>query len=151
MDPETVKQQTALEVGTLEQVANALQAAINWKVKPKQIARKISTVRFVAQSYQRYIERLFGLEEHDGYMGMVQDQRPHWSGRIDELRGQHDKLRQTIRRITTRLERVAPEERPTFENLCHELLDLIKQVAKHNQRETKLLEDAFSIDDGGEG
>ena len=41
--------------------------------------------------------------------------------------------------------------RATFENLCHELLDLIKQVTKHNKRENKLLEDAFVIDDGGEG
>jgi hemerythrin-like domain-containing protein len=151
MDPETVKQQTELESGTLDQVSNALTAAISWKVKPKQLARKISTVRFVAQSFQRYLERLFSLEEHDGYMAVVQDQRPHWNCRIEELRGQHEKFRQTVRRITTRLERITPEERATFENLCHELLGVTKQVAKHNQRENKLLEDAFDVDDGGEG
>ena len=77
--------------------------------------------------------------------------RPQWNGRIEELREQHDQFRQTIRRITTRLKRITPEERPTFENLCHELLDLIKRVAKHNHRENKLLEDAFLVDDGGEG
>lgn len=151
MDLETIKQQTELEVGTLDQLANALQAAISWEVKPKQFARKISTVRFVVESFQRYLERLFSLEEYDGYMAVVQDKRPHWDRRIEELRGQHEEFRQTIRRVTTRLERITPDERSTFENLCHELVKLIKDIAEHNNREDELLEDAFNVDDGGEG
>lgn len=151
MDHETIQQQTALEAGTMAQVANALRAAIEWRVKPKQLARKISSVRFVAQSFQRYLDRLFSLEEHDGYMSLVIDQLPNKASRIDELKAQHSEFRQTIRRITTHLDRLLPDERATFENLCRDLLDLIKKVEKHNARETSLLQEVFTQEDGSSG
>ena len=58
-------------------------------------------------------------------MAVAQYLRPHWNGRIDELRGQQEKLRQTVCRTMTRRERITSEERATFEDLWHELLGMI--------------------------
>ena len=149
---ETILQQTELEHQYLRHVKDALRGAIAWDVSGEDdLARKLSSMRFVAQSFQRYLERLFALEEHDGYMAVITETHPHLTSKLDTLRSQHEAYREAIRQIMPRLELIAPDEREAFDAICRELLTSVDRVAKHNQEETRLLQDAFCQDTGGEG
>ena len=149
---ETILQQTELEHQNLRYVKEALRGAIAWDVPDdNDLARKLSSVRFVAQSFQRYLERLFALEEHDGYMAVLTETDSYLTSKLEMLRSQHEAYRETIRQIMPRLERISPEECDEFDVLCRELLTLVDRVTKHNQDESRLLQDAFYQDTGGEG
>ena len=77
MAHQDIAQQTLLEHGMLNHLTDALRSVIDWKFQGDDFSRKLSTLRFIAQSFQRHLERLMALEEYDGYMDMVGGLSPH--------------------------------------------------------------------------
>jgi len=71
MVQESTIQQTKVEREAMEHVTQALERTIVWTVTGDEFSRKLSTVRFVTEPFQRHLERLFALEELDGYMDVV--------------------------------------------------------------------------------
>ena len=65
-----IAQQTVVEDGILKLLVEGLRSALAWKVT-NDFSRKLSSVRFITQSFQRHLERLMALEEYDGYMGWM--------------------------------------------------------------------------------
>jgi hemerythrin-like domain-containing protein len=143
-------EQAELEIQALAQVGDALRAALAWQVQGAHLQRKLSTVRFLTQSYQRYLERLFAVEEHDGYMDVALQSSPQLESKIKKLQQDHDQLRQQIRRLSTQLDHLAPKEEAAFETLGDSLTHLIDDVDKHHAREIGVVQEAFTQDVGGE-
>ena len=146
-----ISQQTQLEFTTLGHVKNAVKEVINADVVGDDPGRKLARVRFVTSSLRRHVERLFALEEHDGYMTDLAESCPHLLPKITRLRNEHDTLCESLRQIVTRLELLVPNDTPAFDALCKELLELITRLDRHTRVETELLEDAYLRDVGGEG
>jgi hypothetical protein len=67
MAPQDITQQTLLEQGMLYHLTDALRSVIDWKLHGADLSRKLSTLRFIAQSFQRHLERVMALEEYDGW------------------------------------------------------------------------------------
>jgi hypothetical protein len=65
MNEELLLEQTKVESQVLEHVTRALESALGWVVLGKDFSRKLSSVRFGTELYQRHLERLFALEEID--------------------------------------------------------------------------------------
>src|SRR5437588_12488067 len=106
MDHQDVARQTQVEHEMLGHIMEALRTAAGWQVRGPDGSRKLSTLRFVAGSFQRHLERLLALEEDDGYMGLVRACAP-WLGRAtDALRAEHGRFRTEASRLVRRLERL---------------------------------------------
>ena len=71
MNQELLIQQTKVESQALEHITRALEVMIGWAVDGDGYGRKLSSVRFFTVQYQQHLERLFALEEIDGYMESV--------------------------------------------------------------------------------
>jgi hypothetical protein len=144
-------QQAQVENDLLKRLVEGLRVALAWEVQADDFSRKLSTLRFITQSFQRHLERLLALEEYDGYMAEVAATSPWLGRRVDSLRGEHGQLREAARRCLHGLEQIAPTDRAEFAGLCNDLDGLLHQVEEHTRKEVALVQEAFEQDGGGEG
>ena len=151
MDAKAVSQQLLVEHEMLMHVTNALRTILDWKGTDTDLSRKLSSLRFVTQSFQRHLDRLMGLEEHDGYMEVVVKAHPELLKEVDALRVEHEQFRNGLNRIVYRLEGLGPAEHEPFEQVCEKLKSLLEQVDLHSGKETELLQNALLTEEGGEG
>lgn len=148
-DAEGIVQHARLEYETLNHIKSALAGAVRADISEDELARKLANVRFTIASFQRFVERLFTLEEHDGYMLSLAESRPHLEHQIDEFRREHDSLRQQLRKAVVKLDSLSGKDAIEFGHLCEEILALIAKIDAHNHAETRMLQDAYNIDFGG--
>ena len=151
MDHKSTIEQTKVESTALRYVTQALEVAIAWTVDGNDVSRKLSSVRFFTEMFQRHLERLFALEELDGYMEIVYRLSPEVTRQVDDLKGEHEQFRALIRKLVLRLDRASPTDVAMLDAICDDLRDVIRQTLEHGQRECELLVACFNRDTGGEG
>ena len=150
MNQELLIQQTKRESQALEHVTRALEVMVGWAVDGDGFSRKLSSVRFFTELYQRHLERLFALEEIDGYMESVSRLHPELTGQVDNLKREHERFRAAVRKIVVRIDLASPMDLPDFDATCDELRNTINQILEHLRREQELLVESFHRDTGGE-
>ena len=150
MNQELLIQQTKRESRALEHVTRALEVMLEWAVNGDGFSRKLSSVRFFTELYQRHLERLFALEEIDGYMESVSRLHPELRGQVDNLKREHERFRAAVRKIVVRIDLASPMNLPEFDATCDELRNTINQILEHLRREQELLVESFHRDTGGE-
>jgi hypothetical protein len=149
VEGQDIARQTQIEHEMLRHLIGGLRAAAGWQVPGPDASRKLSTLRFLAQSFQRHLERLLALEEDDGYMGLALASSPQLARATAALKAEHDRFRVETRRVAQRLESL-----PATADLggpCAELLALLGEVEAHSRKEIALIQEAFVQDGGGEG
>lgn len=151
MKDSDVTQQTLAEHQMLNYLMEGLRTTITWPVAGNDCSRKLSTVRFIAQSFQRHLERMMTLEEYEGYMDMVTESAPSLRKAVAGLRQEHDQFREASRRIVQRLEQASANNSTALTAICDEILALLRQLDHHGRMEVGLLQEALTRDTGGEG
>jgi hypothetical protein len=144
-------QQTKVESQALEHVTRALEVTLGWSVEGDGFSRKLSTVRFFTEMYQRHLERLFALEEIDGYMESTTRLNPELANQVEHLELEHNRIRAAVRRSVVRIDLASTHKPAEFEKTCEKLRTTINQVLEHLRRERELLVESFNRDTGGEG
>jgi len=150
MNQELLIQQTTVESQALEHVTRALEVMLGWDVDHDSFTRKLLSVRFFTELYHRHVERLFALEEVDGYMESVARLNPRLTGQIESLHGQHELFRTALRKIGVRLDLASPTDFEEFNATCAQIRRTINQILEHLRREQELLVESFNRDTGGE-
>jgi len=143
--------QCCVEHRVLSHIKDALRVTLDWKVPSAGVVRKLTSVRFTLQSFQRHLERIMSLEEEGGYMVVVGEIKPNMSERTDALRVEHDTFRASLERLVPSLDALSPEDEPRFHQVCGEIVALLDKVDRHDAKEIDLLQDALLLDEGGEG
>ena len=146
-----VAEQCLIEHRALGHIKEALCLAVDWQVGLPGLPRKLATVRFMAQSFRRHIERLMSLEEKGGYMEVVGQLKPNLVDQSRRLRAEHDVFRATLARLLPRLERAGETDASEIGSICDDLHSLLHRVDIHDARETARLQDVVMQDEGGEG
>ena len=151
MDHLAIPQQVLIEQQTLAYVTSALRSTVGWKFQGADLSRKLSSLLFVGQSFQRHLKRLMSLEEEEGYMTVVLASRSELHAEVEALRLEHDEFRSGVARILSRIRRLAPTDHEGFAKTSAELLALLERLDAHGKKETDLLQEALLQDEGGEG
>ncbi len=151
VDDKGILKQCRIENKALEHTRKALLSMIDWPIEGTLFTRKLSGLRFLTSWFQQQIDRMFAIEEHDGYMDMAVEVAPHLASKIEALQKEHATLREKLHQIVTQLERTLPDKLAEFEQLCAELAAFLKSLDTHLHKESQLIQDAFSQDIGGEG
>ena len=147
---DSLAQQALLEHEILQHVVAALRLSLQWQVTAVGMAKKLSSVRFTAQSFQRHLDRILNLEEGGGYLRFVSEQRPGLTDKVLTLRTEHDDFRESLAQIMMSLEKVDESDIGPFDGICHELEDFLDRLDQHHTREVELIQEAMA-DVGGEG
>jgi hypothetical protein len=151
MNQELLIQQTKVEGQALEHVTRALEVMLGWTVEGDGYSRKLSSVRFFTELYQRHLERLFALEEVDGYLESVARLNPELSREVDRLHEEHEDFRSALRKSVVLIDLASPLRVADFNATCGQLRITINGVLEHLRRESELLFQSFNRDIGGEG
>jgi hypothetical protein len=149
MDRHDVARQTKVEHELLQHLIQGLRATVAWQVPGPDASRKLSTLRFIGQSFQRHLEHLLAVEEYECYMGLVLQSTPRLGRSIDALKAQHEHFRTEAPRIVLRLERLSNTDLIALSQVCDDLLALLGQIEEHNRKEMALIQEAFKQDEGG--
>lgn len=144
-------QQARVECNLLQLLIEGLRAALAWRVNGDDCTRKLATMRFIARSFQRHLERVMYLEEVDGYMDIVLEKKPFLIGRVDSLKMEHKAFRRNTASIVHRLGRVNATDRITLDDICEHLGNMLDRLDSHLQSEARLFCEAFEQEEGGEG
>jgi hypothetical protein len=144
-------QQTLVEQNMLMLLIEGLRNTLAWEVQGNDFVRKLSTLRFITQSFQRHLEHVLALQEYDGYMDLVLQVSPQLGNLIDALRQEHDQFRKEASHIVHQFEHVLPTDGDSFARICAELAGLLNRLDVHNKKEVALLQEAFVQDEGGQG
>lgn len=140
-----------MEHQVFEHIKQAVLVTLNWQAPSVSMPRKLSSLQFTMQSFQRHFDRIVSIEEDGGYMAQAVDTKPYFQDRVDQLSREHGAFRDRIRRIVAEFGGITEWEEPQFENLCNELRELIANVDEHNKQEVELLQESVLMDEGGEG
>jgi seryl-tRNA synthetase len=150
MSQPTNMNQAAIEHEALKHIIGALRTVLDWKPASGDLSRKLSSLRFICQSFQRHLERLMALKEQDGYMTDAVEQMPSLAEKVEALLRDHDQFEETMHRIVLQLDHVSAENKPTFDALCRDLEDVLFKLEEHHRREADLMQEAYLRDVGGD-
>jgi len=151
MNSHDVARQTQVEHEMLGHIMEGLRITMSWSLEGPDASRKVSTLRFVSQSFQRHLERLLALEEYDGYMSLALAASPQLGRMTDSLKAEHTQFRIDARKIVQRLERLPATDHATLNETCNQLLALLGRIEEHSRKEIALIQEAFGREGGGEG
>ena len=150
MDPQDIAKQMQVEREMLVHIENALRAALGWEVKEDDFSRNLSTLRFVAQSFQRHLNRAWVLQEKGGYMQVVLEMKPHREPTIETMKREHARLQGILDVLILKLDGIFPTGRDAFLGVRDQMLEFLENLKAHSEKESHLLQEAFMQEEGGE-
>jgi hypothetical protein len=150
-DARAQAQASCMEHQILDHVKQALRVTLNWKAPSIGLSRKMSSVQFTTKSFARHLLRMMDLEEHDGYMAVVREQKPHLEHRVQKLERQHAQFRKALEELTPQVTALTALPDDQFEAVCSRIAELLDRVDQHDLDEIELLQETLLCDEGGEG
>jgi hemerythrin-like domain-containing protein len=148
---QAIVEQALLEHQILQHVKDALRLTLDWEAKSVGIDRKLSSVKFTAESLTRHLQRMMEMEEAGGYMALVAEEKPNLCNKVDALKREHVEIRSMLGRIMAKLHLMPSNETAPFQSVCEDLLAFLRRLDAHDTKERQLLQDVFTQDEGGEG
>jgi hypothetical protein len=150
-DARAQAQASCMEHQILDHVKQALRVTLDWKAPSIGLPRKMSSVQFTTKSFARHLLRMMDLEERDGYMTVVREQKPHLEHRVKKLERQHAQFREYLEELTPEVTAMAALPEDQFEYVCSKIAELLDRVDQHDVEEIELLQETLLCDEGGEG
>jgi Hemerythrin HHE cation binding domain len=144
-------QQAMIEREALKHIIGALRTVMDWKPEGDDSSRKLSSLRFIAGSFQRHLERIMALKEQNGYMASALERSPNLAPKVQALLEEHDRFEETMHRLVLQLDNLSPTDASGIDAICRELGELFTKLDEHDRREAKLTQEAFQRDVGGQG
>lgn len=150
MDHIHISRQIIQEHDNLAMLIHALRNTIGWTFHEHQydLVRKLSSLRFMFQSFQRHFDHLLSLEERGGYIEQLTHARPDLNVKVAELMKEHQSFRQEETSIARRLQDASAEDPRVIERLCEDLLAFLQWFDNHSARETEMLRVVVTGDSG---
>jgi len=149
-DPSRVST-SLIEHQVLHHVKQALRVTLDWDAPVVSLPRKLSSLQFTIKSFRRHLERVMSIEEEGGYLDDVAAAKPNLQPRIESLIRDHAHFRTRVSEIVPELDALSEWQEERFNSLCREILDLLDEVDRHDEREIDLLQESMLMDEGGEG
>jgi hemerythrin-like domain-containing protein len=150
-DARSIAQAACVEHKILDYVKSALRVTLEWRAPTVGLPRKMSSVQFTAQSFMRHLARMIELEEQDGYMTIVREQKPHLEHRVARLERQHAQFRGWLAELAPAVASITALPDAEFQDVCRQIVELLDRVDQHDLEEIELLQDTLLCDEGGEG
>lgn len=110
--------------------------------------RKLGHVRFVTSIAQKFLERLFVVEECE-HLSELQ-QHHEYQHRVKDLQAEHAALRSEMSRAMFGLDRACGANKPACDQAFKELRHVVQHIQQHTRKEEELLQDSCNLDVGGE-
>ena len=111
-----------LEHQVLQHIKEAMRVTLNWVAPEVSLPRKLASLQFTTQSFQRHLERVMSIEEEGGYMADVLDEKPYLEDRLNGLAGDHGRFRARLRELMPEFNGLSKWNESQFFQLCDDLV-----------------------------
>jgi hypothetical protein len=146
-----IAEQMEVELALLMGIEQAFRCELQWMKRDPGNGRKLSTLRFVSESFERQLTRTRVVADHGGYMHLITDAKPCLASEVKSLRNAREELQSDFERIIVRFERVSFDDSAGFRKICAELERYLDHLKVHGQKETELLQRSVNQKEGGTG
>ena len=143
--------QAAVEHEALRHIIGALRTVMDWKPARDDLSRKLASLRFICQSFQRHLERLMALKEENGYMKGAVEQMPSLAEKVQSLLHEHDQFDESLHRLLFKLDQTSAPEQARVDAVSSDVEALLVKLEDHHRREAEFMQEAFQRDVGGQG
>lgn len=151
IDAAAIAEQAKVELDVLLGIEKALRVAIDWEVKEGSPAHKLSTLRFLTDSFERHLTRITVRADQGGYMHRITDAKPHLTNDVLALRDTLRGFRTDLERIVMRLDYIAPGDEGGIREICMDFKSVLDGLSSHGQKKSDLAQHAYAQEEGGEG
>ncbi len=110
--------------------------------------RWIQDARQAFDHLRAHMIKHMALEEQDGYMLCVVEQRPALSREVERLAREHASLAHILNSIHQELGELRPEDQLLILDCCRRIQNLLQYVERHEKDENLLVLTAFTNDIG---
>jgi hemerythrin-like domain-containing protein len=141
----------AMEHAVLEHIKQAMRVTLDWRAPEVSMPRKVSSLQFTIKSLQRHLERVMLIEEEGGYMGIVQDTKPHLYEKLVGLASDHQSFRERLKQLQGELDSLTDWESERFQEVCEQIRQLLDDIDRHDVAEVELLQQSLLDEEGGQG
>jgi hypothetical protein len=143
--------QAQVELAILLGIEESLRIALQWMTRGRGNSHKLSTLRFQTWSFERHLTRIKVLADHGGYMHVITDAHPFWAAEVEALRSERADLHADLEGIIVRLDRVSRDDSAEFGQICRDVERFLDRLKAHGRKETELLQNSFTQEEGGSG
>ncbi len=95
-----------------------------------------------------HLQRHMALEERDGYLAAMVEERPTLAGEAERLRHEHRELTKVMTGIHQALQEAAANEGLVLRDCCARIASLLSYIEQHEARENALVLSAVTHDLG---
>lgn len=131
----------------LEILMKRLQACVDFMPRTNEAAW-IEECRSVYAAFRNHLLKHMALEEADGYLTNVLEQRPGLGCEVERLQREHDSLSYLIESLGDAIEVLTPDEPLRIRDCCHRVRDLIAYIRHHEHDENMIVLSAFTDEIG---
>lgn len=131
----------------VQEVATRLQEKVAIIPRSNQ-GRWIQEARQAFDHLRAHMIKHMALEEQDGYMLAVVDQRPWLSNEVERLAREHRELTRVMDEIHQTFQLLRPEDHLLILDCCRRVQNLLNYLEHHEKEENLLLLSAFTNDIG---
>src|SRR5688500_9196407 len=143
--------QFTVENQVLDYVKTALRKTLASDEEKMGLERKVSTVKFVAESLIRHLIRLLDLEDETEAADPMEECKPHLADKAVALQTDHGQFRAILTEMREQVAGISADNEPHFDGFCKELLVFLDRLDKHEEAELAVLQELHNSDEGGEG
>jgi hypothetical protein len=143
--------QFTVENQVLDHVKTALRKTLASDEDRMGLERKVSTVKFVAESLVRHLVRLLDMEDADEAADPIGEAKPHLAEKVAALQLDHSQFRSILQEIGDQVAGITADNEPHFDAFCKDLLAFLDRLDQHEARELAVLQELHNSDEGGEG
>lgn len=147
MNPEMLASWIQTEHAKIDALAIELQEKVAVIPRAHQ-QRWIADVRASFEEFADCVHRHQSLEEQDGYMTAVVDERPSLSHEVDRLAHEHGELAQLMNGIKRQLSELTPDDALLIRDACRRIQNLLLYLEHHTKEENLMVMSVFQLDLG---
>ena len=132
-----LSEQARVEFAILLGTEEALRAAFNWFVQPGLLIHKISTLRFLANSFGHHLTRIIAIADHGSSLHRDSEPDPYMISNIQDLRFVLHSFRSEVENAVVRLDFLSPSDKVEFAKICAEFEVVLDDFRFHGLRVCK--------------
>ncbi|GMU35423.1 MAG: hypothetical protein AMXMBFR20_32950 [Planctomycetia bacterium] len=150
-EADDIAKQFHVEIALLVNIEKAIRFTLDWDSGNHETVRKLSTLRFATQTFERHLARVRALSEHGGYMHLITDKKPRLANEVMELKSVRDELQDQFERLIVALEHLSAGNPARLEEICSDYRSFLEALDLHGQNERELFHRACFEELGGSG
>jgi iron-sulfur cluster repair protein YtfE (RIC family) len=108
----------------------------------------LASLRQEFDHLRAHLLKHFALEESEGYLIPVLEQRPTLTGEVERLKQEHSEMQQILDGIHHQVREVSPESSLMIRDICSRICAVLRFVDEHEERENLLVSFVFTQDIG---